>query len=68
MSWAPKDASITLLDVAPNTPSTLGRKMKVDIRFVCTTHARVELAMIYKDMKDPINARDFLWWVIRQAQ
>lgn len=52
-----------MLDVAPNTPSTLGKTMKVDIPFVCTTHARAELALLYKDKSEPINSKDFLWCV-----
>uniref|UniRef100_A0A383VDA6 Choloylglycine hydrolase/NAAA C-terminal domain-containing protein n=1 Tax=Tetradesmus obliquus TaxID=3088 RepID=A0A383VDA6_TETOB len=63
MSWVPKDAPLTMLNIAPNTPSTFGRTIKAGIPFVCTTHARAELALLFKDKSDPIHAKDFLWCV-----
>lgn len=52
-----------MLNIAPNTPSTFGRTIKAGIPFVCTTHARAELALLFKDKSDPIHAKDFLWCV-----
>lgn len=62
MSWAAAGADLVMLDIAPGVTSTLGRTIKAKHNFVCTTHARVEVALLLPNDKG-INSKNFLWCV-----